>query len=138
MIRSLMTSAWHWGVNLTLNKKILYLKASKRPWQAGTSCFQIMFSINIIEGDRNCVKSQTLRTPTEILWTLIFSNKMSEWIFFTFQANCILIMNDLKATCSSLSGSLQISALFHSPLSPGLQYTILLQFCPTVYINSTE
>ena len=39
-------------------------------------------SITIIEVDRNCVKSQTLRTYTEILWTLIFSNKNVRFFFY--------------------------------------------------------
>ena len=45
----------------------------------------IIFNINIIEGDRNCVKSQNLRTYTGILRTLIFSYKISDWIFLLFR-----------------------------------------------------
>ena len=40
-----------------------------------TVSIQIIFSNNIIEGDRNRVKSQWLRTATEIFLTLIFSYK---------------------------------------------------------------
>ena len=58
----------------------------------------IIFDINNIEGNRDCVKSQNIRTYTEILWTLILSYKNVRLDFLlTFQAKSILLVIDLKA-----------------------------------------
>ena len=50
--------------------------------------------------------SQILRSATEKLRPYIYSYRNVRWDFFTHQANCILIMINLRATCFSMSGAL--------------------------------